>query len=389
VPLLVADRMVEPIAALLPIDDRLLAAHADLYGPDAPARSLALAQALASSPAWARLRGDAGLAVRPDVGLIGILGAVKPQDRALADALGWQVRGLLDRLQPVPHAEVDEACLDLADELRTRLHPAELSACRLVGIPRGGQIVAGLLAYALDLRPDQMLESHRATLTILADDCALSGIRLREHLREQDSEVIVALLHAHPDLCRRVEESEPAVRACVVARHLRDHAPQREDYAEWKRRWEERSPHEYWTGEPDYVCYPWNEPDALVWNGVTGRAEAGWRVAPPSWCIKNRAESRAGEPQICLAAGGPVTPADTAVWAEVGDAVILAALDHPEALVLRDTAASMWRALLASGDRRIASEAMAAAYGQSTGRIRADLDRFVDSLKARNLIRVA
>jgi hypothetical protein len=382
--------MAESIAALLPIDDGLLAAHADLYGPDASARSIALAQALASSPAWARLRDDAALAVRPDVGLIGILGAVKPQDRALADALGWQVHGLLDRLRPVPYSEVHQACLDLAEQLRRQLRPGELPGCRLIGIPRGGQIVAGLLAYALDLRPEEMVINRpRAPLTILVDDCALSGARLRERLREHESGVIVALLHAHPDLCRRVEEAESRVRACLVARRLDDHAPQREDYAEWKRRWVERSPHEYWTGDPDHVCYPWNEPDALVWNAAADRAEAGWRVVPPSWCIKNRVESHAADVQICVAAGGEVTPAERVVWADVDDAVILAALDHPEALVLRDTAAAMWRALLASGSRRIASEVMAAAYGQSTVRIRADLDRFIDSLKARNLVRVA
>jgi hypothetical protein len=378
----------EPVAAVLPADDRLLARHVDLYGPDGASRTASLAHALASSPAWDRLRDEARLVVRPDVGLIGVVGSIRSEDRSLVDALGWQVRDLLTRLRPVPHGEVRETCLDLAREIRERLDPAELAGARLVGIPRGGLIVAGLLGYALGVRPAQVGSSGPTTgLTIIVDDCAISGTRLREQLRKQPGEVLVALLHAHPELCRRVEAAEPRVKACLAARDLVDHAPRRPDYPQWKQRWEERSRQDYWTGDPDHVCYPWNEPDALIWNPARGHAEAGWRVVPPSWCLKNTAESHDGDVQLCRPAGAEVTPVETVVWAELGDSVVVAGLDQPKALVLRGSASAMWRAVVAHGNRAIAAEATATAYGQPIERVRRDLDRFVDELRRLQVLR--
>jgi hypothetical protein len=377
------------IAALLSVDDRLLAAHPKLYGDDPSARCLALAEALAGSPAWLRLRPHAQLVVRPSRGLIGAIGEIPDDVAATTYALGSQVPRLLRRLRPVPYVEVEQACVDLATRLTQRIGSAALRQYRLTGVPRGGMVVAGLLAYALGLRSDQVCHLDEAGgPTILVDDCALSGLRLRQSLARCPSrEVVVALLHAHPDLRRSIESSEPSVLFCLAARDLRDHAPGREDYDAWQRRWRQRSPDDYWTGDPDHVCYPWNEPDALVWNEAKGQAEAGWRVVPPSWCLKTRTEAHLDDLQICIAGDGSLVPGDDVVWASSGDETVVASLRSGGPLLLRGTAAAMWNALVDTADVTPAADRIAARFTIDPAVVRHDLGSMVSALVERGLLR--
>jgi hypothetical protein len=380
----------EPVAALLPVDDRLLAPHPDLYGYDPAARCLALAQALAGSPAWARLRQHARLVVRPSSGLIGIIGEIPEDLAAAAFSLGSQVPGLLRRLRPVSYPEVEQACLDLAAELTERLGAGSLRGYRMTGVPRGGMIVAGMLAYTLGLRSDQLRHlDHADGPTILVDDCALSGLRLRESLARCPSrEVVVVLLHAHPDLRRSVESSEPRVLLCLAARDLGDHAPARDDYDAWKRRWQERSPHDYWTGDPDHVCYPWNEPDALIWNEETEQAEAGWRVVPPAWCLKTRAEASIDDLQVCVSVEGALMPAAEVIWARTGEGTVVARLGSEKSLLLRGTAEAMWDAMVEAGDATAAAGRVASRLAMDAEAVSRDLDALVSALVERGLLRV-
>lgn len=355
---------------------------------DPASRIVALCEAMACSSAWARLRGDARLAVRPDAGIIGILGTVASGDRPILDAVGGHVAGLLEHLLPVPYAEAERACFDLAEIIRARLEPDDLADARIVPIPRGGLIVAAMLAYALGLPPDQV-GSTAATggVTILVDDCAISGTRLRERLAvDPRSQSIVALLYAHPDLCRRVEASSAAVIACVAARDLVDHAIDRPDYEAWWRRWAERSPQDLWTGDPDHVVFPWNEPDALVWNEVSGVAEAGWRVVPPSWCLKNRVAADPSDVQRCEPQPGPVTPADTTVWADVNGMTLVAGLGDPRALALKGSAAAMWRGIARTGSVDETADAVGRQYDMTSETVRNDLAAFIARLTQRGLL---
>jgi hypothetical protein len=378
--------MIERVAALFRVNDDLLAAHEDVYGADPTTRCVALTAALASSPPWTRLRRGAFLVVRPDTGLVGLLGSVASEDHALVDALGWQVEDLVRRLRPVTYREAEAACLDLADRLRQRMTPDQVRSARVVGIPRGGLIVAGMLAYALQTR-DTGVNWNADAATIIVDDCALSGLRLRESLvHHQGEPVLLALLHAHPDLCRRVEELEPSVQACLSARDLEDHARQRDDYAEWKRRWTDRSPKAYWIGDPDHVCYPWNEPDSMVWNPVTERAEGGWRVVPPSWCMKNRVASHVSDIQRCTWANADLTPEDGVLWATTADGVLVAGYGHSKAFSLRGSAATMWRALMHSDGIESAAQFTSSHHAINVDTARRDMERFINDLIERGLL---
>jgi hypothetical protein len=329
--------------ALLRAPDDLLGRHPDVFGPDARTRCLSLASALAAGPPWERLRHTATLAVRPDAGLIGILGEVDEADRALVGALGGQVPDLLRRLRPVPNESVVDGVVRLAERIRARVPADELRRHHLVPIPRGGLIVAALLAYLLELPIAPSVASPDGEPVILVDDCAISGLRLRESLAPwRGRRTGVALLHAHPDLCRAVEAKEPGVAFCVAADQLADHAPDREDYADWHRRWTDRSVGTYWIGDPDHVCYPWNEPDALVWNEVRAVAEPGWRVVPPSWCLKNRATARPGDVQVCEPPAGASRPAESLIWARVDEGVLLAGAELGPPVLLREDAGRTW-----------------------------------------------
>lgn len=384
--------MSERVAALLPVDDALLSRHREVFGDSTASRCLSLGEGLASSPAWRRLRRTAHLAIRPDMGLVGVLGSVLHEDRALLNALGWQVTGLLTRLLPVPYVDVERACFELANRLREHLTEAELLRCRITAIPRGGLVVAGLLGYALQLRPWQVDPAGATSrqsegLIILVDDCAFSGTRIREWLAaHRGDRVVVALLHAHPAMCRRVEEAESRVRACFAANDLTDHATLRTDYVEWKQRWSERSPLDYWTGDPDHVCYPWNEPDALVWNPVTGEPDSGWRVAPPSWCVKNRAGFTPDDLQLCEAAEGPLRPSSGVLWAAIGEHVLVARRGAKRSILLKGSAVTMWQALVACGEGEPAAESVARSSGMDLDAARTAFQAFVSELESYRFI---
>jgi hypothetical protein len=383
--------MTQVVAALLKVDDGLVGKHAHVFGDDAAGRCVALASALASSPAWARLRQGTRMSVRPEAGLVGIFGSVAPDDLPLMTALGDQVPDLLRRLLPVPYPDAERGCFVLAERIGSRLGPDELGRARIVAIPRGGLIVAGMLSYALGLSPTQV--GKRATnqgVTILVDDCGISGRRLREWLaRHAGRPLLVALLHAHEEFCRRVEQSSSSVIACLAAGSLRDHAPSRPGYEAWRRRWAERSPDDLWTGDPDHVVYPWNEPDVVVWNDMKGTADAGWRVVPPAWCIKNRAAFDPADVQLCEPVAGPLMPAREAIWAGVGGETVVARLGAPAAVVLRGTASAFWQAIVVRGSAAGAAEDVAGRYGASIETVRADLIDFVARLSERGLLAAA
>jgi hypothetical protein len=377
--------MSEQLAVVLRVDDDLLAPHPSVFGIDPHTRCLSLVAAISASPAWGRLRDRARLAVRPDQGLIGLFGSFQPEDRPALAALGWQTAGLLRRLRPVSYDDVAEACLDLAGQLQTVVASLGGNAYRMEPIPRGGHIVTGLLAYALGGVSDGGREPKADPVTILVDDCALSGTRLRQQIAAHPGRtLVVALLHAHPDLMRHVREAEGSVRATLAARDLVDHAPERPDYVDWHARWSVRTPDDYWTGDPDHVCYPWNEPDALIWNYVTKTAETAWRVVPPSWCLKNRVDGHVEDIQRCEPAAGDLQPTAQVIWANTGDGVLAVADGSDEVVLLRGDVAAAWEAIVRTGTRVAALQALA---GDDTVPGRAQrLDLIVNSLVARSLL---
>lgn len=356
---------------------------ADVLGPGgAGGRTVALAEALVTSPAWDRFAGRARLLVRTDtpVPLLALVGRLHDGDAALIRALGWQVDDALRRLRPVAWPVVEQLVDSLASRLHAHLGAERLRAVRLVGVPRGGLVVAGLLAYALGLRSEQLEpqpEDDRERLVV--DDCALSGSRTRRWLAASPGPpVILAHLHSHPAL-RVAAERLPGVVACVAAADLADHAPDvhGDDYPLWRERWAERVPDDLWTGHPDHVVYPWNEPDVLVWDDAAGVAEPGWHVVPPDWCAKNRRTKRSWDVGACQS---PHVPPDV-LWGALEDGLVLVSEGRGTCAALEGTAATFWAALLADGDLDAAAQRLSEVYGRPHGALHADLSVFVDALQ--------
>ncbi len=381
----------EPVALLRRIDDRLLARQPGLYGEDPGTRAVSFAHALATSPVWARLRDRAVLTVRPHPEpMVAVFGEVADADRPVVDALGWHTDTLLERLRPIGYAEAERACVVLADKIRAHLGDEELAASSIVGIPRGGLLVAGLLAYALGLPSERVgVQPSAGGRLLLVDDCVLSGSRLGRWLEANPDQEVVAVHLASVASCRQaIVAQHPRVTACLAAMDLTDHAG--DHGAGWHQRWRERSPDDLWTGDPDHVVFPWNEPDSAVWNAERERSERAWRVVPPSWCLKNRTEG-GGAPELVqvntTGPAGPDSPADDVLWAEFDGGVVVATPRDERAIRLTGVAAVCWRELVSHGDAEPASLAVAAIYGAPEAVVRSDVARLVERLAARGLLR--
>lgn len=383
-----------PVVFTLRIDPETLRwGDADLGGP--AARLLALAHALSASPLWSEMpnaRVVVRLGPRP---LLGVIASVDDGTAARVEALSWQLKDALGRLRYVSYAQAEKDCERLAALLLERFGRDALDAATFAAIPRGGLIVLGMLSYLLGLRPEQLEAKAAAGATLVAvDDCALSGARFRGFLRRcGDRRVIFAHLYSHPALRAAIEAEEPAVAACVAARDLTDHAAARlgDGYEAWRDRWRARPDDGYWIGQPEHVCFAWSEPDITIWNPVTERAEAGWRVVPPELCLKNRSRpgSEARVRVVVQAEGkGPLRPAPAVLFGEWEERIIVANPATSVSVELADSAADLWRAIVEHGEPAVAARALAEVYAVDEPRLRADVERLTDRLLALGLLEV-
>jgi hypothetical protein len=348
---------------------------------------VALAKALAASPP-AQTMPDVVLAVRehPEPLLV-FFGKV---DRA-AQARLADLAGLLaeagSRLRILGWPDVEAASMRLAERLEARIGRDELGASVIVGAPRGGLIVAGLLAYAAGI-PRTSFGDVRADQThLLVDDCALSGVRLRERLQAvRASRIVVALLCAHPDLCAAVEAAEPRVVACVFGLPLHDHTAailgSEED--RWRREWTVRQPGRYHAALLDLVSFPWSEPEVRLWNPVTERVEANWWLTPPASCLAHRAAGAAMHVQVVDDGPGISRLAGSTVPVVREDAITLVDTTHGRGVTLRGSSAELWAAWMEHGSA--AADEIARRYGEPASRVARDLSGLVDGLSERGLL---
>ncbi len=291
----------------------------------------------------------------------------------------------------VDYRQAEADCELLAEKLLAALGADELASAHFVAVPRGGLVVLGILSYVLDLEPHQLRPAPGAGApVVLVDDCALTGARLHRELRQLgDRTVTVALLYAHPELRRALEEREPGVSQCLAARDLEDRAPEiypdPGELERWREEWAQRLDGDrYWLGLADLVCFSWSEPDRLFWNPVTGKVEQGWRFLPAERCLKNRADRglppKSGRPRLWR-----VDPSVVVGSFEGTLLLYLGATD--EVFRLQGVAAEMWRALAAWGNRDDVIDHLRAEYAAERSRIAGDLESFVDSLLASGLLR--
>lgn len=351
-----------------------------------------LGRALASSPVWDEVD-NAILVVRPSpTPLVAILGYFDTAQHAKLAALQWQLEHILPRLRYVNYRQAERACARVASRLIARFGREEMAHFRYMAMPRGGLFVLGMLGYVLDVPREQLEFPHPVhEPLVVVDDCALTGLRFRQFLKNCPSKHIVfAHLCSHPALREAIETREPQVNACVSAQDLHDYAPEQlgEDYDAWRDRWLARSPEAYWVGLTDHVCFPWTEPDVAIWNPETGQEQAGWRLVPPELCLKNRPtpEAQPNRLQIQPLGPGPLRAAPHVIYGELGNEIIVANVETSETFALTGVAAGMWKAITTLGRLSDIAATIVEQYDVDASRVNEDLCAFVKELMRMGLV---
>lgn len=349
----------------------------------------ALARALASSPVWSPME-EAILVARtePPEG-IAFLGSFTEEEASFLEWLPGQLEGTLPRLRYLSWADSELATEELAARLLERFGPEEVRSMDFQGIPRGGLIVLGMLAYALGLSASRMVgPTGEGRPLVMVDDCTLTGFRFGEQLRrlpESTGGVVFAHLFSHPDLRAAIQAREPEVSAVLAARDLSDAAPELEGEGleAWRARWQDRTGEAtYWTGRPEHLGFPWSEPDLTFWDPRAAREVAGWRIVPPEACLKNRF-SGAGHPlrlQFQRGSTGPIRPGARTFYGEQGGRILAADLGSGRAIALDGVAADMWRAVMRHGAVEPAATELAREYRAEPRRLEADLRSLLGDL---------
>ena len=275
-----------------------------------------------------------------------------PSDRDV-DRLHYLVAMLADqrsRVRYFDYGQAETAAETLAARLLEHMPREELTSYTFVPIPRGGLIVLGMLSYLLDLRYDQLPPvAPGGGPTVLVDDVALTGARVREALDRLDaSDVIVAHLGSHPDLRASVGD-DSRVRACVAAFDLEalDEEMGSEQVTEVRQAWKERLAGRYWFGHPELIAFPWSEPEQILWDDEKGAVEAGWRVVSPEKCLKNRA--LLGPPALNRGARRFRFPIDIA-FGLFDDGYLVCKLENEDVFRLDAVAGAIWGAIGTLGD---------------------------------------
>jgi hypothetical protein len=354
---------------------------------------LTVARALSSSAVW-REFDRAALVVRtgaePHLAVAGFFGAA---DQARLENLVQGLREDLPRVRYVSYDQAQADCLRLASRLLDRFGSAARDEFHYVAIPRGGHIVLGMLAYALDLPADRLAPRASAQVPlVVVDDCAVSGARFKGLLPELEGDaVIFAPLYSPAGLRDAIRAQEPRVLDCLSARDLEDEAPLRQGagHAEWQesqRQSDDGS--RYWYGQYAPFGFAWNEPDVGFWNPATHRREKAWNLLPPELCLKNRIgwDPDAARIQINADGPGPIVPGPGVLHADFGDTILLGEAGSGRSHALDDVAADMWRALVTTGSSEAALAALCAVYDVDDATLGRDLQAFTETLFDKGLL---
>ncbi len=378
----------------VPVDAAALSHYATTLGSSGRERPLrTLARAVASSPVW-KERSVAILMTRPHQrpALILLSQQGKGWESYLA-VTASELNQTCRRLRYIDYHHAEQDCRSLASRLVERLGEADLSRFRFTSIPRGGHIVLGMLAYMLDLKRAQLQAPHPSDLPlVVVDDCSLTGARFHQFIdRCENQRIVFCPLYSHPNLRAAIESRETRVLACLSAQDLSDYGPSElEDaYPAWQERWCGRlKGYRYWVGQVGYICFPWNEPDRLLWNPVTQQVETGWRVVPPELCLKNESHPGWSKARVCLQAEavGPLAPPPHVFFCDYQGQTVVGNLETSEAIGLDGVGADIWKAIIRTGDREAALQVLLSEYEVDPTTVEEDLATFLDALLARELL---
>ena len=356
--------------------------------------ALATARALASSPVWREFQRAAFVVKTGPEEIISVAGFFSRADLVRLESLKWRMRDELPRMRYVSYDRAQSDCVVLAKSLEARFGRAARDEFHYAAIPRGGYIVLGMLAYALDLPAERLAPSpSRQVPLVIVDDCALSGARFKDLLPGLASDVIIfAPLYSPAELRRAILEREPRVLACLSAHDLQDEAPGRlgDGYADWQERQQQRrGENGYWCGQPPPFGFAWNEPDGGFWNPVTNRYEKAWNFLPPERCLKNRIgwDPDAARIQVNEDGPGPIVAGKGVLYADFGDTILIGEAGSGRTHALEGVGADMWRALMTTGDTDPALAALRAAYDVDDATLGRDLRAFTETLFGKGLLK--
>jgi hypothetical protein len=355
---------------------------------------LNLARGLSTSPAW-KATPDATLVVRQSSRpALGVVGRFDSAAKARLATLGPQLAAGLSCLRYVSYTQAEEDVQRLATVLIERFGREELRRFRFTAMPRGGFVVLGMLSYALGLRHAQLEPPYPQDVPlVVVDDCAISGYRFNQVLARYGShQVVFAHLYSHPELRAAIEVRRPQVISCLGARDLYDHAPERygDEYGAWREQWESRLGDDigYWLGQPGHLCFSWNEPDVTMWNPTTEKMERGWRIVPPELCLKNGGVHtvEALTVQVQPEGAGPLRPSEEVIFGEFEEKIVVGNTETRASFTLTGVAADMWRCVVEHGNLDEAVASLLREYEVDPSTLRADLQAFVESLLAQDLL---
>ena len=381
-----------PRFSLLSHDLQFLSSSSLHLGDTLADRAFSLCRALAHSPIWDSMgAGTLILRTGPHPSLAA-LGRFDAADRArLAFLARWMPNAVLST-RYLGYPEVTEAVENLAVRLRSACG-TEIVDFDFVGIPRGGIIVQGMLAYALDLKPERLGSSgDPGRPLVLVDDCALTGSRFRRFVAGlPQSRLVFAHICSTPELRAAMLAQEPALSHCVAVIDLRDLAPEEHgaQYSEWRTGVHERTAaHRYWIGQAEDVVFPWNEPDHNFWNPETGEMDWGWRLVPPERCLKRGATSFPdGIPvQVQEPAGAEHLPASHIMYGRFEGLVYLLDSDTGQTLGLGQVGSLIWEGLMEGLSPYVIGQQISSRFAVDPDRAGVDASAFIGDLVDRGVL---
>jgi hypothetical protein len=378
----------------LPFETDALLHYGQQLGLSTVEQSLqAVAAAIALHPLWQDLPQCLCIVRAEPTPVLAVLGTFSAKALGQLSLQAPFLNQACQRLRYVTYADAMMACEQLAEQLQQTFGSKSLQEFQFYGVPRGGLIVLGMLSYILGLRSEQLnpAEVSDAPLVVV-DDCALSGSRfyrvLQQYPRNSNS-IILATLYAHPALRAAIASREPNVLQCLSAQDLYDHGPETmgADYNTWQTQNQARlAGHRYWLGLPDYICFPWNEPDHLLWNPVTAALEQSWHILPPTACLKNRPARGVSLPiQVQPTVRGWLQPTEHIVFGELNAQVLIGHLLTGEIFGLSGKAAAFWQVILRAEGMEEAIAQLSAQYSESN--LRSELTSLIDQLMQQQILR--
>jgi hypothetical protein len=372
----------------LPLEADAIAHYGSQLGLTLEDAVVALAQAIALHPMWKELPHAMLVARTQPTPCLGVIGIIPPKSLGQIEIRQASLNQACHRLRYVSYAEATAACEALTERLIDTFGLQALRNFKFCGIPRGGLIVLGMLSYTLGLSHEQMAPPYPQNVPlVLVDDCALSGSRFaRTRSQYPQHELIFAPLYAHPDLRRNLTAAEPQVLHCLSGQNLYDHGPNimGTDYESWQTKNRARlAGQRYWLGLPDYLCFPWNEPDHLLWNPSAETLEQSWRILPSTHCLKNRpgASLTVNRQPQCK---GWLRPTAQTIFGTLDRQVMIGNLATGETFGLSGKAAEYWSVLLETETLEDAIAILSQHNSESI--VRKELTGLIDQLLSQNIL---